>query len=140
MLTRIQSLLAALWGGFLLCVAGAAAPGAFAVLERPAAIQYVGWLFEREAQVALGTALLLMVLDRRRARDEGGQGATAAFLLPAGALLCTVIGYYVIVPQMEAARGTPLAMQLHGASMLFFAAKTLMVLALAWRLSRRPSS
>ena len=139
-LHRVHLLLAALWGGFLLCVAGLAAPAAFAALERAGAIAYVRHLFEMEARVALLAGMVLMMLERRRARDAGGKGATAEFLLPAGALLCTVVGYYVIQPQMEAAMGTPLAMQLHGASMALFAVKTVAVLTLAWRLSRLPSS
>jgi len=140
MLHRVQLLLAALWGGFLLCVACVAAPTAFAALERAGAIAYVRRLFEMEARVALFAGIVLMMLERREARDAGGKGATAEFLLPAGALLCTVLGYYVIQPQMEAAMGTGLAMQLHGASMALFAVKTVAVLTLAWRLSRRPSS
>ena len=139
-LQRVHLLLAALWGGFLLCVAGLAAPTAFAVLERAGAIAYVRRLFEMEARVALLAGIVLMMLERREARDAGGKGATAEFLLPAGALLCTVLGYYVIQPQMDAAMGTPLAVQLHGASMALFAVKTVAVLTLAWRLSRQPSS
>ena len=138
MLRRVQSLLAALWGGFLLCVAGVAAPTAFAALERAGAIAYVRRLFELEAQVALAIGIVLMIIDRRNARDSNDiskQGATTEFLLPAGALLCTVIGYYVIQPQMEAAMGTPLAMKLHFASMAFFVVKTVTVLTLAWKLS-----
>ncbi|XHS77656.1 DUF4149 domain-containing protein [Burkholderiaceae bacterium UC74_6] len=139
-LHRVHLLLAALWGGFLLCVAGLAAPTAFAALERTGAIAYVRRLFEMEARVALLAGIVLMMLERREARDAGGKGATAEFLLPAGALLCTVLGYYVIQPQMDAAMGTPLAVQLHGASMALFAVKTVAVLTLAWRLSRQPSS
>jgi len=139
-LRRVHLLLAALWGGFLLCVAGLAAPTAFAALERAGAIAYVRRLFEMEARVALLAGIVLMMLERREARDAGGKGATAEFLLPAGALLCTVLGYYVIQPQMEAAMGTTVAMQLHGASMALFAVKTVAVLTLAWRLSRQPSS
>ncbi|MBV8501249.1 MAG: DUF4149 domain-containing protein [Paucibacter sp.] len=140
MLRRVQLLLAALWGGFLLCVAGVAAPTAFKVLERAGAISYVRRLFELDAQLALAAGIVLMVIDRRHARDAGGQGATTEFLLPAGALLCTVLGYYVLQPQMEAAMGTPMAWKLHLASMAFFAAKTGAVLTLAWKLSRAPSS
>jgi hypothetical protein len=139
-LHRLHVLLAALWGGFLLCVAGVAAPTAFSALERSGAIVYVRKLFETEARVALFAGLVLMMLERRAAKDAGGKGATAEFLLPAGALLCTVVGYYVLQPQIEAAMGTPLAMQLHGASMALFAVKTVLVLTLAWKLSRQPSS
>lgn len=140
MLRRIQLLLAALWGGFLLCVAGVAAPAAFAALERAGAIDYVRRLFELEAQVALAAGIVLMMMDRRIVRDSARQGATTEFLLPAAALFCTVVGYYVIQPQMEAAMGTPMAMKLHFASMAFFLVKTITVLTLAWRLSRPRAS
>jgi len=148
MFTRLQALLAALWGGFLLCVAFAAAPSAFAVLERAQAGLLVGRLFSVEAQVSLAAALILMLLERRLARDavEAG-GASNVFsmelLLPAVALFCTIAGYYGLQPLMTDARaGTGVASfaALHGASLAFFAVKGMAVLALAWRLSRPRSS
>ena len=148
MLSRLQSLLAALWGGFLLCVAFAAAPGAFAVLERAAAGRMVARLFGVEAQVSLAVALVLMLLERRLARDaaEAGRAGpvfSAEVLLPAVALFCTVAGYYGLQPLMADARagaaGASFA-ALHGASLAFFGVKGLVVLALAWRLSRPRTS
>lgn len=147
MLTRLQALLAALWGGFLLCVALAAAPSAFAVLERAVAGLYVGRLFQVDAQVSLGAALLLILFERRHARDavEAGQAAaalSAELLLAAGALFCTVAGYYGLRPLMADARagaGVASFAALHGVSLGFFALKGLAVLALAWRLLARLS-
>lgn len=148
MWVRLQALLAALWGGFLLCVAFAAAPSAFAVLERAQAGLVVGRLFSLEAQVSLAAALILMLLERRLARDAVEAGAASnvfsvALLLPAVALFCTIAGYYGLQPLMADARagaGVASFGALHGASLAFFAVKGLAVLALAWRLSPRRSS
>jgi hypothetical protein len=148
MLARLQALLAALWCGFLLCVAFAAAPSAFAVLERAQAGLFVGRLFSVEAQVSLAAALILIVLERRLASDATEAGASghvfsAALLLPAVALFCTIAGFYGLQPLMTNARaGTGVASfaALHGASLAFFAVKGLAVMALAWRLSPRRSS
>ena len=148
MFARVQALLAALWGGYLLCVAFAAAPSAFAVLERAQAGLLVGRLFNIEAQVSLAAALVLMLLERRVARDavEAGEASNAfsmALLLPAVALFCTIAGVYGLQPLMADARaGTGVASfaALHGASLAFFAVKGLAALALAWRLSRPRSS
>ena len=148
MFARLQTLLAALWGGFLLCVAFAAAPSAFAVLERSNAGLFVGRLFSIEAQVSLAAGLILMLLARRIARDAVEAGGTsnvfsAEVLLPAVALFCTIAGFYGLQPLMAEARsGTGVASfaALHGASLAFFAVKGLAVLALAWRLSRPRSS
>ena len=148
MFVRLQTLLAALWGGFLLCVAFAAAPSAFAVLERAQAGLVVGRLFSIEAQVSLGAALILMLLARRLARDAVEAGAESnifsmELLLPAVALFCTIAGYYGLQPLMAGAKagaGVASFAALHGASLAFFAVKGLAVLALAWRLSRPRSS
>ncbi len=143
MLRRIQMLLAALWGGFLLSVAGVVMPGAFAVLERAQAILLARHVFKLEAQISLALALLLMMMERRAARDGAASAISAEFLLPAGAMFCTVVGYYVLQPMMDdalhGAAGMS-AMALHGMSMGFYALKTLLVLALAWRVSRSRAS
>ncbi|MGQ3001558.1 MAG: DUF4149 domain-containing protein [Hydrogenophaga sp.] len=148
MLARFQALLAALWGGFLLCIALAAAPAAFAVLEPAHAGLLVGRLFSIEAQVSLAAALVSMLLERRRARDAAEAGASvdifsAEVLLPAVAMFCTVAGYYGLQPLMADARtgaGVASFAALHGASLALFAVKGLAVLALAWRLSQPRSS
>ncbi|MEO3691493.1 DUF4149 domain-containing protein [Roseateles paludis] len=144
---KLHALLAALWGGFLLCVALAAAPSAFAVLERTVAGLYVGRLFSVEAEVSLAAALLAILFERRHARDalDAGQpvpALSAELLLPAAALFCTVAGYYGLQPLMAQARaGTGIASfaALHGVSLGFFGLKGLAVLALAWRLVSRLS-
>jgi hypothetical protein len=147
MFARLQALLAALWGGFLLCIALVAAPSAFATLERAQAGAVVARLFAVEAQVSLAVGLVLVMLERRIVRDvtEAGGAASqfsARLLLPFVALFCTIAGYYGLQPLMADARaGAGLASfaALHGVSLVFFATKGLAVLALAWVTQRRAS-
>lgn len=142
MLYRARAVLAALWGGLLVCVAAVAAPSAFAVLERAQAGKLVGRVFELDAQIGLGLGLLLLMMERRLQRDTAGPVVTPNLLLPMAALFCTVAGYYGIQPLMEAARAGQGAWSfgaLHAVSSLFFGLKTLAVLALAWRASRAPA-
>jgi len=139
MLYRTRAVLAALWGGLLLCVAFVAAPSAFAALERAQAGLLVGRVFQLEANISLAAALLLMVIERRLRRDAAGPAFTADFLLPAGALFCTVAGYFALQPLMAAARagqGSLSFMTLHAVSFGFYGLKTLLVLVLAWRASK----
>ncbi|WP_348648634.1 DUF4149 domain-containing protein [Roseateles oligotrophus] len=139
LLKRSQALLAALWAGLLLCVGLVAAPSAFAVLERPMAGLVVAQLFQREAMLSLFAAVLLILMERRRAREGAGSAVTAEVLLPAAALFCTVAGYYALQPMMAAAKagqGAWSFMALHSISLLFFALKGLLVMALAWRLGK----
>jgi len=143
MLQRCRLLLAALWGGLLLCVALLAAPNAFAVLDRVQAGVFVGGLFAREAYLSLAAAILLMLMERRVARDAGMPAVTAEFLLPAAALFCTVFGYFALQPLMAAARagqGSWSFTSLHALSLGLYGLKTLAVLALAWRCSKGFSS
>jgi len=138
-LYRSRAVLAALWGGLLLCVAFVTAPSAFAVLERAQAGLLVGRVFALEANISLAAALLLMVIERRLRRDVVGPAFTADFLLPAGALFCTVAGYFALQPMMAAAKagqGSLSFMALHAISFGFYGLKTLLVLALAWRASK----
>jgi hypothetical protein len=144
---RWARLLAAVWLGGLLCVGLLAAPVAFAVLDRPAAGRFVGLLFAREAAASVLIGALLMALQRWSVRDgaavAGRSQADAGLLLPAGAVFCTVLGYYGLQPWVEQARaGTgPLTFgQLHAVSVAFFGVKLLLVAALAWRVTRPGAS
>jgi hypothetical protein len=147
MFARLQALLAALWGGFLLCIAFVATPTAFAVVERVQAGAYVARVFAVEAQVSLAWGIVLMLIERRLARDTVEAGGTsnqfsARLSLPAVALFCTIAGYYGLQPMMaDAKAGTGVASfaALHGASLAFFGVKGLAVLALAWITQRRAS-
>lgn len=147
MFARLQALLAALWGGLLLCIAFVATPSAFAVLERAQAGAYVARVFAIEAQVSLALGLVLMMIERRLTRDavESGQAAaqfSMRLVLPVVALFCTIAGYYGLQPLMADARagmGVASFAALHGVSLAFFVVKGLTVLALAWISLRRTS-
>lgn len=137
---RLRRLLPALWAGVLLAVAGIATPAAFATLARPEAAQVVAWVLAREAWLSLVLGLLLLMLARGRAlrAQLAGQGSVLSteMLLALGTLFCTVVGYFAIQPMMPAARlgqGAFSFGQLHLASTVFYAAKLVCVLALAWR-------
>ena len=135
MLRRSQTLLAALWGGLLLCVAFVAAPSAFAVLERAQAGLVVARLFALEANISMAAALLLILIERRLSQAILGVN----LLLPAGALFCTVAGYFALQPMMAAAKmgqGNLSFLALHAISFGFYGLKTVLVLALAWRASK----
>lgn len=147
MFARLQALLAALWGGFLLCIAFVATPSAFAVLERAQAGAFVARVFAIEAQVSLALGLVLLLIERRIARDavEAGGASnqfSARLLLPVVALFCTIAGYYGLQPMMadaKAGHGVASFAALHGASLALFGVKGLAVLALAWISLRRTS-
>ena len=132
-------LLAAIWGGLLLCVAFVAAPSAFAVLERAQAGLVVARLFALEANVSMAAALLLIMIERRLNSGAGLAALSANLLLPAGALFCTVAGYFALQPMMAAAKmgqGSLSFLALHAISFGFYGLKTVLVLALSWRASK----
>jgi len=138
MLPRVRCLLPALWAGVLICIAALAAPAAFASLALPDAGRVVSYMFVREAWFSLVLAALLLLVERSERVNA---------LLLWGTVACTLLGYFAIQPLMPAARagqGVLSFGQLHLISTLFYGLKTVLVLALAWRvagdLSRRPSS
>jgi hypothetical protein len=142
--TRVAALLAGLWAGALLTIALIAAPAGFAVLAAADAGRVAGRMFAQEAYLGLALAMVLFLLERRRARlaAEAGRGSVfnANMVLLLGALFCTVAGYFALQPMMAAARsgqGPWSFGALHGASAAFFGLKALLVLALAWRLAPR---
>ena len=135
--------LAAGWAGGLLCIAALAAPAAFAVLPSAEAGRVVGRLLAQETNVSMALALLLFFIEQRRARRaaESGRGSvlTTETLLLLGTLFCTIVGAFVVQPQMAAARigqGGWSFGALHAAAGALYALKTLLVVALAWRFSR----
>lgn len=145
---RAMAVVAGLWAGVLLAIALIGAPAGFAVLaERADAGRVAGHMFAREAYLSLFLAVVLFILERGRARHvaEAGQGSmlSTELLLLAGVLFCTVAGYFALQPMMAAARagqGTLSFGALHALSTVFYGLKTLLVLALAWRLSRPRAS
>jgi hypothetical protein len=148
---RLRRLLPGLWCGLLLAIALVATPAASGALDRASFGAVARAIFAREAPASLAFGVLILMLERRAALDrhlaDGVSQFSTEMLLAAGALFCTVAGYYGLEPVMEQARAgaaTPLSfMQLHAVSLAFFGAKGLLALALAWRAagpSARPSS
>lgn len=153
MVERLRRTLPGLWAGLLLCIAAIATPAVFATLQRADAGRVVGRIFVVEAWTSLVLAVLLLAIERARARSaaEAGRGSvlSAEMLLVLGTVFCTVAGYFAIQPLMPAARDGqgPLSFgQLHALSSAFFALKIALLAVLAWRaaapgpLSRPPSS
>ena len=139
--TRIAALLAGLWAGILLCIGAIAAPAAFATLARPDAGRFVGRVFEVEAYLSLAAAVLLFGIERWRSRQEPSAGSVFSvnLMLVLGTLFCTVAGHFAVQPLMAAARAGQGAVSfaaLHAVSAGFLVVKSLLVVALAWRLSR----
>jgi len=132
----VAAVLPAVWLGLLACVAFLAAPAAFATLDRANAGHVVGWMFAREAPVSLAAGAVLLTVERQlglQARALTGTSQfTAGVVLSLVTLACTILGYYALLPMMEAARAGQGALsfgQLHGISLGFYTAK---MLALAW--------
>ena len=142
MALRVAVVLAGLWAGVLLCVVAIAAPSAFATLSPADAGRFVGRVFAQEAYLSLGVAVVLLLVERQRSQAAAsGTGSvfSANILLLLGTLFCTVGGYFAVQPMMEAARAGQGAVSfgaLHAVSGGLFVLKGLLVLALAWRLTR----
>ena len=115
-----------------------AAPNAFATLARPEAAAYVARLFLIDARITLGLGLLLLMMEQRlqRGAHEGRVAFSANLLLPLAAMFFAILGYDGLQPLMaQAKQGAGLASfaMLHGLSLGCFAAKAVVVMALAWR-------
>lgn len=138
-MTRARALIAGLWAGMLLAVALIATPAPFATLPTADAGRVVARVLATEAAVSLAVAIVLILLERRLARD-GRPAMSAELLLVLGALFATVLGYYGLQPMMAAARAGQGAWSfgaLHAASTALFGVKALLVLSLAWRATAR---
>lgn len=143
MLSRIRALLAGLWAGALITIGLLAAPTLFEMLDKAVAGQIAGRFFFLEAKLSLLTSAALLVFERAIVRRESSaaQGRAQSqfsvnLALLLGTLLSVIVGYEVLHPMMEAARqgqGSWTFLQLHAASMGFYAVRTLLVLTLAWR-------
>ncbi len=156
MVERLRRLIPGLWVGLLLSIAAIAAPAVFATLERADAGRVVARIFVVEAWTSLVLAMLLLAIERGRARDQAeaseGSVLSAEMLLVLGTVFCTVAGYFAIQPLMPAARAGQGALsfgQLHALSSVFFGLKIVLLGLLAWRatapakpatVSRQPSS
>lgn len=137
----MRRLLPAAWLGLLACIAFVAAPASFAVIGRADAGRLNGRIFQVEAWVSIGVALLLWWLERKRARGAAAAGRgsvlSTEMVLLLGALLATFVAAFGVQPMIEAARGgqaMPLGFgALHAISVALFGVKLLLVAVLAWR-------
>ncbi len=140
----LRRLLPGLWLGVLLAIALIATPAASNSLDKASFGAVARAIFAREAPTSLVFGVLILVIERRDALARhlatGVTQFSTEMLLAAGALFCTVAGYYGLLPAMEQARlGGPTQLsflQLHALSLAFFGLKGLLVLALAWRATR----
>ena len=154
MLEVLRRLLPGLWAGLLLTVALVATPAPFALLAQADAGRVVSRILAQEAYASLALSVVLLGLERVRAKRRSDEGTGSQFSLEmalvGGALFCTVAGYFGLQPMMAAAKAGqgPLSFgQLHAVSAAFYVVKALLVAVLAVIaaraapvLSRRPSS
>lgn len=143
MAETLRRLLPGLWAGLLLTVALVATPAPFALLTQAEAGRVVARILAHEAYASLALGVALLALERvrakRRAEAETGSQFSLEMAFAAGALFCTVAGYFGLQPMMAAAKAGqgPLSFgQLHAVSAAFYGAKALLVLGLALRASR----
>jgi hypothetical protein len=153
-LDTLRRLLPGLWAGLLLTVALVATPAPFALLTPSEAGRVVARVLAQEAYASLAFGALLLGMERVRAKHGSDAGAGSQFSLDmamaAGALFCTVAGYFGLQPMMAAAKAGqgPLSFgHLHAVSAVFYVVKALLVVVLAVRaarpaaaFSRQPSS
>ena len=142
--TRWAACIAGLWAGVLLGVGLIGAPAGFATGLREAAGRAAGRMFAQEAFLSLALAVVMSLLLRQRSPASGqvhpGSIFSTDLMLALGALFCTVAGYFALQPMMAAARAGEGALSfgaLHALSAGFYAVKTALVVALAWRLTAR---
>ena len=141
---RWAACIAGLWAGVLLGVGLIGAPAGFATAPPEIAGRAVGRMFAQEANLSLALALAMCVLLRRTPQSQGQMQPVSMFsvnlMLTLGTLFCTVAGYFALQPMMAAARAGEGAVSfgtLHLLSAGFYALKTALVMALAWRLTAR---
>jgi hypothetical protein len=140
----LRRLLPGLWLGLLLAIALIATPAASNALDKASFGVVARAIFAREAPTSLVLGVLILVIERRDALARhlatGVTQFSTEMLLAAGALFCTVAGYYGLLPALEQARlGGPTQLsflQLHALSLAFFGLKGLLVLVLAWKATR----
>ena len=143
LLDSLRRVLPGLWAGGLLCLALIATPALFALLDKAQALLVAARLLQTEAFASLALGVVLLVLERLRARDavvqrRGSQFSTG-MVLALGALFCTVLGYFVMQPVMTLARSGETSfspMQAHALSVICYAIKLVLVLWMALRALR----
>ena len=141
---RVRRMLPGIWFGVLLAIALVATPAASNTLDKASFGAVARAIFAREAPTSLVFGMVILVIERRDALARhlatGVTQASTEMMLAAGAVFCTVAGYYGLMPAMEQARsGASTALsftQLHVLALAFFGVKGLLVLALAWKAAR----
>jgi hypothetical protein len=143
-LARLGGWLAGVWAGLMAGIGFVAAPVLFAGLARVDAGRLATSLFSLDATIGtcIGAVLAIIGLQLGRGRSERGTGSRFGpeLVLALAALLCIVVGYYVLQPMMEEARsGMAGALSfgaLHGIASACFALRLVLVAVLAWRLAK----
>jgi hypothetical protein len=136
-LPRLAYVLLTLWAGGLWTICGVAAPSAFAVLDRRAAGEFAGRLFEIAAWSGALIALLLFIL-LRAPNVFNGSNSRSTRLLIVTAGLAPVLSEVVLGPLMHNARleGDMRAFAiLHGVGGALFLVACVCTLVLTWKLS-----
>jgi hypothetical protein len=139
-LRQAAAWLAGAWAGAIAAIGFVAAPVLFAMLARAEAGRVAARLFEIDAYIGLGlgTALLMLALQRSHAGTSGSASRfSAEMLLVLAALFCVVAGHFALQPMIESARqgeAGPSFAVLHGVASAFFVVKFVVVATLAWRL------
>ncbi len=141
-LGRLARIAPPLWAGVLLCIALVATPAPFATLAQADAGRVVARILAQEAPLSLVFAVVLLLVERRRARDASAAGSvfSVEIGLLLGTVACTVVGWYVVEPLLVAARAGRGGLgfgQLHLISAACYGIKCLLVLALSWRVVGR---
>jgi hypothetical protein len=136
-LPRVGYVLLTLWAGGLWTICGVAAPSAFAILERRAAGELAGRLFEIAAWGGALVALSLFVLLRPANGLSSSTTRSVRLLIATGAL-APMLSEVVLGPLMHAARvqGDMRAFgMLHGVGGALFLVACVCTLLLTWKLS-----
>lgn len=144
MRAHLRRALPGVWVGLLLCIAFVAAPAAFGALSGADAGRLVSRLFVREAWFSLAMAAALLLLERGLAQMPGNDaGRLGNVPLLWTTAVCTLLGYFgvqALLPAARAGQGMLSFGQLHGFSVACYAVKTLLVVLLAWRVTREPGA
>jgi Domain of unknown function (DUF4149) len=142
-LARLAGWLAGVWAGLMAGIGLVAAPTLFAALPGGDAGRLATRLFSIDASlgVCFGAALTIIGAQLGRERAERGTGSRFGreLLLALAALLCLVLGYYAVLPMMEAAlagAGTLSFAALHAIASTFFIARLAIVATLAWLVAK----
>ena len=132
---RARWIFAALWLGGLAAVGLIGAPTAFAVIpDKMLAAAVASRMFYVMALAAMALGGLLMVLERAHARPLA---ASTPFFLVLGGLFFTVLGEFVVVPQLlsAAAAHAASAGMWHAVASLVYLLQALCVFAYVWALA-----